>query len=137
MIPGNVGDALNREQSFKVRLNLKMETGCLQQGARKNQGRVNVSSGARQWELPVISGRTPCRDSNDEGAGQLETVVDRLRVKLCRSRPCKCQRGGINPQATRDASSAERLRKPGSGMRQGPESCLSRLVSDGAKREQT
>lgn len=36
----DVGDALNREQSFKVWPNLKMETGCLQQGARKSQDRA-------------------------------------------------------------------------------------------------
>jgi len=43
----DVGNALNREQSFKVWLNLKMETGCLQQGVRKNQGRAECKFDGR------------------------------------------------------------------------------------------
>jgi len=45
--PDAVGDTLNREQSFKVWLNLKMETGCLQNRARKSQGRVERKFGGQ------------------------------------------------------------------------------------------
>jgi hypothetical protein len=66
--PDVVGNALKREQSFKVDRNSRWEPAVRSKGPKKAKIEQDVSQAIRQRELPVISGRNPCREGNNEGA---------------------------------------------------------------------
>jgi len=90
----------------------------------------------RRRECTLGSGRKPWGAGNNAGARLLETVYDRLEVRLWRSGPYECLLGGINQWAMVGANvPAGRLWKPVSGERSKRELHSSRRHGVSAERE--